>query len=70
MKFKRVYVGWMFGFYGISTFESYLTPNPLLCEYFYFKQFSLASVQSLIVKNFSIWSYSLYSNSSYSVNSV
>ena len=23
-------VGWMFGFYGISTFVGYLTPNPFL----------------------------------------
>ena len=27
---ENVYVGWLFGFYGISTFEGYLTPNPFL----------------------------------------
>ena len=37
---------------------------------FYFKQFSLAWVHSLIVKNISISSYSVYSNSSNSANSV
>ena len=25
-------VGWLFGFYGISAFEGYLTPNPFLCK--------------------------------------
>ena len=37
---------------------------------FYFKQFSLASVHCLIVKNISISSYSVYLNSSNSANSV
>ena len=37
---------------------------------FYFKQFSLALVHSLIVKNISILSYSVYSNGSNSANSV
>ena len=23
---------WLFGFYGISTFVGYLTPNPFLCK--------------------------------------
>ena len=23
-------IDWLFGFYGISTFEGYLTPNPFL----------------------------------------
>ena len=36
----------------------------------YFKQFNLAWVHSLIVKNISISSYSVYSNSSNSANSV
>ena len=49
----RVLVGWFVGFYGISTFVGYLTPNPFLC-----KQFSLAWVHSLIVKNISISNYS------------
>ena len=25
-------VGWLFGFYGISTFADYLMPNPFLCK--------------------------------------
>ena len=25
-------VGWLVGFYGISTFIDYLTPNPFLCK--------------------------------------
>ena len=25
-------VVWLFGFYGISTFVGYLTPNPFLCK--------------------------------------
>ena len=61
---------WLFGFYGKSTFVGYLMPNPFLSNYlFYFKQFSLAWVQSLIVKNISILSYSVKSNSSNSTNS-
>ena len=36
-------VGWLFGFYGISTFIGYLTANPFYANIqFYFKQFSLA----------------------------
>ena len=35
-------VGWLFGFYIISTFVGYLMPNPFFHELFYFKQFSLA----------------------------
>ena len=31
----------LFGFYGISTFVSYLMPNPFLYKQFYFKHFSL-----------------------------
>ena len=27
-------VGWLFGFYGISTFVGYLMPNPFLCTQF------------------------------------
>ena len=40
------------GFYGISTFVGYLMPNSFLYKLFYFKQFSLAWVHSLIVKTF------------------
>ena len=29
----KYFVGWLVGwFYGISTFVSYLTPNPFLCK--------------------------------------
>ena len=30
-------VGWLVGFYGISTFVGYLTPNPFLCKSVLFK---------------------------------
>ena len=63
--------GCLFRFYGISTFLDYLMPNPFHVDYqFYFKQFSLAWVQSLIVKNISISIYSVESNSSDSINLV
>ena len=32
MKFSKVYDGWLFGFYGISTFVGYLMLNPFLHE--------------------------------------
>ena len=49
-------VGYFIGFYGISTFVGYLTPNQYLYKYVLFKtiQFSL----SLMVKNISISNYS------------
>ena len=63
-------VGWLVGFYGISTI-GYLTPNPFYANgQFYSKQFSLAWVHSLIVKNISISSYSVELISSNSNNSV
>ena len=35
--------GWLYEFYGISTFVAYLRPNPFdTNNHFYFKQFSLA----------------------------
>ena len=43
--------------------------NPFLYE-FYFKQFSLAWIHSLIFQNISILSYTVYSNSSNSANSA
>ena len=44
-------IDWLFGFYGISSFVGYLMPNPFLYKkQFYFKQFCLAYVLSLIVK--------------------
>ena len=53
-----VLVGWLFGFYSISTFVDYLTQYPFYTnKQFYFKQFSLAWVDSLVVKNISISSY-------------
>ena len=66
---KVFFNGWLVGFYGISTFVSYSMPNLFYANsQFYFKQFSLALVHSLIVKNISISSYSVYSNSSNSAN--
>ena len=29
---SNMMVGWFIGFYGISTFVGYLTPNPFLCK--------------------------------------
>ena len=62
----------LFGFNGIPTFVGYLMENPFFFtnKLFYFKQFSLDLVNSLIVKNISISSYSVFSNiynSNYSV---
>ena len=38
-----MYMVWFGGFYGISTFVGYLTPNPFYANnQFYFRQFSLA----------------------------
>ena len=40
-------VGWLFGFYGISTFVGYLMPNLFLCKYlvlFQTIQFSISTV--------------------------
>ena len=57
-------IGWLVWFYGISTFVDYLTPNTFYVNnQFYLKQFSLAWVHSLIVKNISISNYSVYSSS-------
>ena len=53
-------VGWLVGFYDISTFVDYLMSNLFYTNnQFYFKQFSLAWVHSLIVKNIYISSYSV-----------
>ena len=55
---------WLFGFYDISTFVGYVMPNLFYTNsQFYLKQFSLAWVQSLIVKNTSISSNTVLSNS-------
>ena len=35
-------VGGLVGFYGITTYVGYLTPNLFLCSQLYFRQFSLA----------------------------
>ena len=48
-------VGWLVEFYGISTFVGYLMQNPFYTNnQFYFKQFNLAWVHNLSVKNISI----------------
>ena len=68
---------WLVGFYGISTFKGYLTPNPFLCKQavlFQTIHFSIGTQfkckHSLIVKNISISSYSVSPGSSNSANSV
>ena len=39
----KIKVGWLVGFYTISTFVGYLTPNPFYANnQLYFKKFSLA----------------------------
>ena len=61
---KMVWFGLVW-FYGISTFVGYLTPNPFYVNnQFYLKQFGLAWVHSLIVKNISISNYSVIYNNS------
>ena len=51
-KKERKKVSWLVEFYGISNFVGYLTPKPFYANIpFYFKQFSLTWVHSLIVKN-------------------
>ena len=63
--------GTLFVLYGISTFVGYSMPNPFYTnKQFYFKQFSLEYVHSLIIKDISISNYSVYSNSFISSNSV
>ena len=63
-------VGWLVGFKDIPTFVGYLMPNQFYANsQFFFKQFSLTLVYSLIVKNISISSYSVSSNISNSNNS-
>ena len=43
---------WLVGLYSISTFVSYLMPDPFYTNsQFYFKQFSLAWVHDLIIKH-------------------
>ena len=50
-KLERGYC--LFGFYGVSTVVSYLMPNLFsYTKQFYFKQFNLALVHNLIVKQF------------------
>ena len=53
-KMSKKLDGWLVVWvYAISTFVSYLTRNPFyVYSQFYFKQFSLAWVHSLIVKTF------------------
>ena len=56
--------GWLVGFYGISTFVDYLMPNPFLCKLSVLFQTIQFSMSTQFVKNVSISSYSVYSNSS------
>ena len=66
IKFSVTLIGlvWFVGFYGISTFVGYLTPNPFLCKTVLFKTIQPGTSKGLIVKNTSISSYSVYSNNS------
>ena len=53
-RFGLVWFGLVW-FYGISTFVGYLRPDPFYVNnQFYLKQFGLAWVHSLIIKNISI----------------
>ena len=61
---------WLVGFYGISTFVGYLMPNPFLYKYSVLFQTIQFSMSTQFVKNSSISSYSIYSNSFNSTNSV
>ena len=63
---KSMKVVWLFGFYGISTFVGYLTPNLFSCKLsvlFQTIQFCISTQSkykySLIVKNISISSHSV-----------
>ena len=63
-------IGWLFGFYGISTFVGYLTPNPFLYKQSVVFQIIQSSMNTQFIKNISISNYLVYSNSSNSVNFV
>ena len=70
-----VFVGW-FGFYGISTFVGYLTPNPFLCKWsvlFQTIQFSMItqfnSQKYFYFKLFSLFKQ-LYMTIQFSVSTV
>ena len=51
-------VGWLFGFYGISTFVGYLTPNPFLCKSSVCRLFNAKSIFMQIVSYISNYSVS------------
>ena len=60
-KIKERLVGWLVGFYGISTFVGYLTPNPFLYKesvHFQTIQFSM-SIQLNCQKHFYFKPFSL-----------
>ena len=57
-------VSWLVGFYGISTFVDYLTPNPFLCKLkVLIKTIQFSRSTQLIFENITISNYSVYSNS-------
>ena len=57
-------VGWLVGFYGISTFVGYYRQiHFYVNNQFYLKQFSLEWVHSSIVKTISILNNSVYLSS-------
>ena len=64
-------VGWLLGFlWHINIWGLFNVIIHFYCTQLNFKQFRLARVHSLIVKNIYISSNSVYSNSSNSANSV
>ena len=75
-RFNRSDIEWLVGFYGISTFVGYLTPNPFLCKLsvpFQTIQFSM-STQFNCQKYFDFKLFSLfkqlYIKLQFSVNTV
>ena len=62
--------GWLVGFYGISTFVGYLTPNPIFMQIVLFQTIQFSMSTQFNCQNISISSYSVYSNNSNSIDSV
>ena len=69
----RFWVGWLVGWlvlWHINFYRLFNTISLKTNHQFYFKQFSLACVHSLMIKDISIATYSIYSKSSHSAYSV
>ena len=67
---KEVCYGWLVGFYDISTFVGYLTPNPIFMQIVQFRAIQFSMSTEFNSQNISISSYSVYSNNSNSAHSV